>query len=84
MHHTLRFYGAHLEQIIRFYMFGAKFTRLPVIGRLVTALINWYARTQHSASILTAEEAKRVIDMSQASRWAIARAEKSSRTVIML
>lgn len=64
MHHALRFYGAHSEHIIRFYIIGAKFTRLPVIGRCFTALINWYARTQHVASILTAEEAKRVIDVS--------------------
>jgi hypothetical protein len=64
MHHALRFYGAHSENVLRLYMLGAKFTRLPVIGRLVKALINWYARTQHAASILTAEEAKRIIDVS--------------------
>jgi hypothetical protein len=40
MHHALRFYGAHSENVLRFYMLGAKFTRLPVIGRLVKALIN--------------------------------------------
>ncbi|AEA46491.1 hypothetical protein [Archaeoglobus veneficus] len=62
MHHVLRFYSANQELVIRFYMLGAKFTRLPVVGRLVRALMNWYAVTQHAAWILTPEEAKKVID----------------------
>ena len=62
MHHALRFYSSNQEFVIRFYMFGAKFTKLPVIGRLVRAFMKWYALTQHSAYILTPDEAKRVID----------------------
>ena len=62
MHHALRFYSAHSEIVIRMYMFGAKFTRLPVVGRLVKVLMNWYAVTQHAAWFLTPEEAKKVID----------------------
>jgi hypothetical protein len=63
MHHVLRFYSANSELVIRFYIFAAKFTGLPVVGMLVKALMNWYAVTQHAAWILMPEEAKKVIDV---------------------
>ena len=65
MHHFLKFYGFHQEFIIRLYIFGAKFTKLPIIGRIVKALLNWSAVSQHSALVLTGEEAKQVIDRAQ-------------------
>ena len=65
MHHFLKFYGIHREFVVRFYIFGAKFTKLPIVGRIVRALINWFAVSQHSALVLTGEEAKQVIDRAQ-------------------
>ncbi|NJD54533.1 MAG: ferredoxin-like protein [Candidatus Methanoperedens sp.] len=62
MHHALRFYSAHQELVLRFYMLAAKFTMLPVIGNSVKSLMQWYALSQHRALILTSEEAKKVIN----------------------
>ncbi len=62
MHHVLRFYSAHQELILRLYMFAAKFTMLPVIGKPAKSLMQWYALTQHKAWILTSEEATKIIN----------------------
>ena len=64
MHHVLRFYCAHQELVLRLYMFAAKFSKLPLIGKYVKILMNWYALTRHMAWILTFEEAKRIINKS--------------------
>lgn len=61
MHHALRFYSANQEFVVRFYMFGAKFTKFPLVGRYFTALLNRYALTQHAAFILTYDEVRKVI-----------------------
>lgn len=61
MHHALRFYSAHQELAVRFYMFGAKFTKIPFIGKYLIALIDSYAITQHAGFILTHEEARKII-----------------------
>ncbi len=62
MHHALRFYSSKQEFVVRFYMFGAKLTKIPVVGRFVKAFINWFATTQHYAYILTPDEAKMILD----------------------
>lgn len=62
MHHVLRFYSSHQELVLRLYMFAAKFTTLPVIGKSVKTLMQWYALSQHKAWILTSEEAKNIIN----------------------
>lgn len=61
MHHVLRFYSAHQELVLRFYMFGAKFTKLPLVGKYFASLIDRYAVTQHAAFILTYDEVRKVI-----------------------
>lgn len=61
-HHTLKFYSINQELILRIYMLGAKLAKIPVAGRVVKAIMEWYARNQHSAWILTREEAKELID----------------------
>jgi hypothetical protein len=64
MHHTLRFYGANRLNIIRGYMFFARFTRLPLAGRLVRTLANAYGRNLHRAYLLTREEAEELVNIS--------------------
>ncbi len=62
MHHVLRFYSSHQELILRLYIFAAKFTMLPVIGKPVKILMQWYALSQHKVWILTSEEAKNILN----------------------
>lgn len=64
MHHMLRFYSIHQELVIKLYIFMAKFTMLPFIGKYISVFMNWYALTQHRAWILTLKEAKTVINAS--------------------
>lgn len=62
MHHILKFYSKHQELVLRFYMFCAKLTKLPVIGKLIMIFGNWYAVAEHGACVLTPEEAKKAVD----------------------
>ncbi len=57
MHHTLRFYSGNRRIVLRFYMFFARFTRLPLLGRLARWLANTYGRSLHRAYLLTPAEA---------------------------
>jgi hypothetical protein len=66
MHHTLKFYNANRDWILRFYMFGAKCTSLPLVGRLFRKVANTYARGEHHAYLLTTEEAVELIGLSKA------------------
>ncbi len=63
MHHTLRFYGANRKNTLRVYMFFARWTRLPLVGRLVRWVANRYARGQHRAYLLSPAEAEELIDI---------------------
>ena len=63
MHHTLMFYGKNRKFILRTYMFFAKWTRIPLLGRLVSWLINAYADNLHNAYLLTPSEAKQLVDI---------------------
>ncbi len=57
MHHTLKFYNANRTFVLRLYMFGARCTRIPLIGGLVRKIANTYARSEHRSYLLTGEEA---------------------------
>jgi hypothetical protein len=61
MHHTLKFYNQNREFLLRFYMFFAAWTRLPLIGRLFRNIANAYGRSQHHAYLLTAAEAEELL-----------------------
>jgi len=65
MHHSLRFYGGHRRGILRFYMFWAKWTRIPLLGRLVRLIANSYGRNQHGACPLTPAEAESLVDIAE-------------------
>ncbi|MBI2851878.1 MAG: ferredoxin-like protein [Chloroflexi bacterium] len=64
MHHSFRFYNRHREWFLRYYIFQAKWTRVPLIGGLVRAVANLYGRNVSGAYLLTPAEADEIIDMS--------------------
>jgi hypothetical protein len=66
MHHTLKFYNSNRSFILRFYMFGARCTKIPLIGGLVRKIANAYARGEHHAYLLTPEEATKLIPLAGA------------------
>ena len=61
MHHTLKFYNANRPGILRFYMFFAAGTRIPLLGRLVRKIANAYGRSQHHAYLLSPPEAEELV-----------------------
>jgi hypothetical protein len=61
MHHTLKFYNANRPNILRFYMFFAAGTRIPLLGRLVRKMSNVYGRREHHAYLLTPAEAEELV-----------------------
>ena len=63
MHHTLGLYGKHQHHILHLYLTMAKLTRVPLIGRLVRLVANFYARLGHSGYSLTLTEAEQIIDI---------------------
>jgi hypothetical protein len=65
MHHTLRFYGNNRRNIIRSYIFFARWTRLPLVGELVRRLANAYGRNLHRAYLLTPKEAEELVNTAE-------------------
>lgn len=61
MHHTLRLYSRYREGALRFYTFGARCTRIPLLGRLVRWLANSYGRNLEGAYLLTTAEAEEIV-----------------------
>ena len=61
MHHTLKFYNANRPGILRFYMFFAAGTRLPLLGGLARRIVNAYGRSQHHAYLLSPPEAEELV-----------------------
>ena len=65
MHHSLRLYSKYREIFLRYYIFQAKWTRLPLLGNVVRSLAGAYGRNLHNAYLLTLEEAEQVINASR-------------------
>ncbi|MFC1940884.1 ferredoxin-like protein [Chloroflexota bacterium] len=65
MHHSLRLYSRYREGALRFYMFWARWTRIPLIGRLVRWIANAYGRNMEGAYLLTTSEAEEIVDISE-------------------
>ncbi len=65
MHHSLRFYSKYREIFLRYYIFQAKWTRIPLIGNVVRAVAEAYGRNSHGAYLLKMEEANQLIDLSR-------------------
>jgi len=64
MHHSLRLYSKYRELFLKYYIFQAKWTRIPVIGRLVRQVANTYGKKASGAYLLTLEEANDIVDSS--------------------
>jgi hypothetical protein len=65
MHHTLKFYSSNRRMILRFYIFFAGLTRIPLVGRLVRRGANAYGRNLHRAYLLTPEEAVELVNVAE-------------------
>ena len=65
MHHSLRLYSRHREGVIRFYMFMAGWTRIPLLGRVVRWAANAYGRNMEGAYLLTPDEAEAIVDSAE-------------------
>lgn len=91
MHHTLRLYSRHRELALRFYMFWARWTRLPLAGALVRWVGNAWGRNLEGAYLLTTDEAEEVVEMAEglalgpcACRSVFARCDHPRNAEIML
>ena len=65
MHHSLKFYSGHRNWILRFYMFGARWSQIPIIGLLIRWVANGYGKNMHGAYLLTPEEAENILDIAE-------------------
>ena len=65
MHHSMRLYSRRREWILKFYIFWAKCTRIPLIGRLVRWVANTYGKKASGAYLLTLNEAYEIVDISE-------------------
>jgi hypothetical protein len=58
-------YSRHRELVLKFYMFWARWTRIPLAGRLVRRVANAYGRNMEGGYLLTTAEAEEIIDISE-------------------
>ena len=65
MHHSLRFYSGHREFVLKLYMFFARWTKIPLIGRLVRRVANAYGRNMEGGYLLTTDEAEQIVDSAE-------------------
>jgi len=64
MHHSLRFYSRYQELFLRYYIFQAKWTRIPLVGRLVRAVANLYGKKTEAVYVLTTDQAREIVNTS--------------------
>lgn len=64
MHHSLKLYSRYRELFLRYYIFQAKWTRVPLLGSIVRTVANTYGRKMSGAFALTLDEANEIIDAS--------------------
>jgi len=73
MHHSLglfntyplKLYSRYRELVLRFYMFGAGLTGIPLIGALVRRVANAWGRKMEGGYLLTPAEAEEIVDLSE-------------------
>ncbi len=65
MHHSLRLYSRYRELFLKYYIFQATWTRIPLMGRLVRWVANAYGRNMEGAYLLTPDEAEEIVDISE-------------------
>jgi hypothetical protein len=62
MHHTMKLYSRYRELALRYYIFQAKWTKIPLVGRLVRKVANSYGKNVSNAYLLTFNEACDIVD----------------------
>ena len=65
MHHSLRIYSRYRELFLKYYIFQAKWTKLPLIGNLVRMVANAYGQKASAAYLLTLGEACQIVDSAE-------------------
>ena len=65
MHHSLRIYSRYRELFLKYYIFQAKWTKIPLVGRLVRRVANLYGKKASRAYLLTLDEANEIVDISE-------------------
>ena len=65
MHHSLRIYSRYRELFLRYYIFQAKWTRIPLIGKVIRKIANVYGEKASRAYLLTIHEANEIVDSSE-------------------
>jgi len=65
MHHSLKLYSKYREFFLRYYIFQAKWTRIPLVGRIVRWVANLYGKKASNAYLLTLDEANEIVDCSE-------------------
>jgi len=63
MHHTLKLYSRYREFSLKFYLFWAAWTKIPLLGRLVRGVGNWWGKKLEGAFLLKTAEAEEIVDM---------------------
>jgi len=66
MHHSLRLYSRYRELFLRYYIFQARWTKIPLVGKLVRIVANLYGKKASRAYLLTLGEAEEIVDTSEA------------------
>lgn len=65
MHHSLKVYSRYRELFLRYYIFQSRWTKIPLVGRLVRGVANAYGNRGSSAYLLSPDEAAEIIDISE-------------------
>lgn len=65
MHHSLKLYSRYRPLFLRYYIFQAKWTRIPLIGRVVRKVANLYGKKVSGVYLLTLNEANEIVDSAQ-------------------
>ena len=65
MHHSLRIYSRYRKLFLRYYIFQSRWTKLPLVGRLVRQVANLYGSRAQSAYVLNPDEAAEIIDLAE-------------------
>ena len=65
MHHSLKLYSRYRKLFLRYYIFQARWTRIPLVGRVVRRVANRYGTKASGAYLLTLDEANEIVDSSE-------------------
>ena len=64
VHHSLRLYNRYQPLFLKYYIFQARWTRIPLLGRLVRKIANIYGNRVSAGYLLTTDEAAEIVDNS--------------------